>query len=43
MSEFTFKRRNEGGNTPTLERWNMNSEYGVLKDVLIGPMDNYAW
>lgn len=43
MNEFTLKRRVEGGNTPRLSRWGMDSEYGVLKDVLIGPMDNYSW
>ena len=26
-----------------LNRWGMDSEYGVLRDVLIGPMDNYGW
>lgn len=43
MSEFTFKRRIDNGGTSRLSRWGMDSEYGVLKDVLIGPMDNYSW
>ena len=43
MSAFTFKRRIEDTATPVLAGWGMNSEYGVLRDVLIGPMDNYSW
>ena len=43
MNSFTYKRRNEIGTTRPMEDWGMDSEYGVLKDVLIGPMDNYSW
>jgi N-dimethylarginine dimethylaminohydrolase len=43
MAELTLKRRSVNGSTSRLERWGMDSEYGVLKDVLIGPMDNYSW
>jgi len=43
MDNFTYKRRNVMGGTQPLEDWGMDSEYGVLKDVLIGPMDNYSW
>jgi len=43
MSEFTFKRRIEGGGTTELTDWGMNSEYGVLRDVLLGPPDYYRW
>ena len=43
MSNFTYRRRKEGGGTSALSDWGMDSEYGVLKDVLIGPMDNYSW
>ncbi|MEL0036166.1 MAG: arginine deiminase family protein [Gammaproteobacteria bacterium] len=43
MDNFTYKRRNAMGGTQPLEDWGMDSEYGVLKDVLIGPMDNYSW
>ena len=35
-------RRREGG-TPTLENWGVNSEYGRLSDVLLGPPDHYEW
>lgn len=43
MTDFTFKRRVDGGGTKPMSRWGMDSEYGVLKDVLVGPMDNYSW
>lgn len=38
-----FYRRNQTGNTTRLEHWSMDSEYGQLQDVLIGPMDHYSW
>ena len=36
-------RRNQAGNTGRLKHWSMDSEYGELQDVLIGPMDHYSW
>jgi N-dimethylarginine dimethylaminohydrolase len=35
--------RNPTGNTPVLKDWGANSEYGVLRDVLLGPPDNFHW
>ncbi len=35
--------RQQQGNSPRLEHWGMDSEYGVLEKVLIGPMDHYRW
>ena len=35
--------RNPAGNTPVLKDWGVNSEYGVLRDVLLGPPDNFHW
>jgi len=35
--------RNLEGNTPFAENWGANSEYGTLRDVLLGPADNYHW
>jgi N-dimethylarginine dimethylaminohydrolase len=35
--------RKEGGGTPPLTRWGIDSEYGRLRDVLIGPIDHYSW
>lgn len=35
-------RRPEGG-TPVHPQWGITSETGVLRDVLIGPIDHYSW
>ena len=43
MSEFTYKYRNDTGNTAPLGRWGIDSEYGVLTDLLVGPIDHYTW
>ena len=43
INDFTLKNRNDNGNTPILNYWGANSEYGVLKDVLLGPVENYRW
>jgi N-dimethylarginine dimethylaminohydrolase len=32
-----------GGGTPRPQRWGVDSEYGVLRDVLIGPIDHFTW
>jgi N-dimethylarginine dimethylaminohydrolase len=43
--EFTMRLRTriEGGGTPRLERWGIDSEYGRLRDVLVGPIDHFSW
>lgn len=41
--EFSIKARVEGGGTPRLTYWGADSEYGVLKDILLGPADHYEW
>ncbi len=38
-----FSHRNVGGNTAELTDWGIKSETGVLKDVLVGPIDYYEW
>ncbi|GAB3093413.1 amidinotransferase [Aestuariicella hydrocarbonica] len=38
-----FANRVQGGGSPVLDQWGMDSEYGVLEKVLIGPMDQYHW
>ena len=38
-----LRRRNPEGGTAPLSDWGVNSEYGVLRDVLLGPADNYRW
>ena len=40
---FSLRRRQDGGGTPVLTDWGVDSEYGVLRDVLLGPADNYRW
>ncbi len=40
---FSLRVRSPGGGTPRLENWGVDSEYGVLRDVLLGPADNYRW
>ena len=42
-SEFKLRARIEGGGTPVLEGWGADCEYGVLRDILLGPADNYQW
>jgi len=38
-----LRARKEGGGTTALTRWGIDSEYGRLRDVLIGPIDHFAW
>jgi len=42
-SESRFRRRNLDGNTAPLSDWGINSEYGVLRDVLLGPAETFRW
>jgi len=35
--------RLEGGGTARTERWGVDSEYGILRDVLLGPIDHFTW
>ncbi len=37
---FTMRRRNRSGATPPLANWGVSSETGILRDVLVGPVDN---
>jgi N-dimethylarginine dimethylaminohydrolase len=38
-----LRTRVEGGGTPRPERWGVDSEYGQLRDVLVGPIDHFNW
>ncbi|MEA3135663.1 MAG: hypothetical protein QOG17_3509 [Gammaproteobacteria bacterium] len=38
-----LRTRLEGGGTPRLDRWGVDSEYGTLRDVLVGPIDHFSW
>lgn len=42
-SAFSLNNRLVQGGSPVLKNWGMDSEYGVMKDVLVGPMDHYSW
>ncbi len=37
-----FTRRNQTGRTEPLEKWGINSEYGRLRDVLLGPVETFG-
>ena len=41
--ETALRARQEDGNTPALEDWGITSEYGVLRDVLVGSADSFRW
>jgi N-dimethylarginine dimethylaminohydrolase len=41
--ESVLKTRHEAGGTPVLEDWGIDSEYGVLRDVLLGSADSFRW
>ncbi|MBX2859183.1 MAG: amidinotransferase [Cellvibrionaceae bacterium] len=43
MTGFTLRARQSKGGSKTLNNWGMDSEYGVLKDVLLGPPQYYKW
>jgi len=38
--QFSMRQRDLAGGTEPLSRWGVSSETGVLRDVLIGPIDN---
>ena len=40
---FSLRVRRGGGGTPTLNNWGANSDYGTLRSVLLGPIENYRW
>lgn len=40
---FTLRARQEGGGTPELSYWGGDSDYGVMRDVLLGSAENYKW
>jgi N-dimethylarginine dimethylaminohydrolase len=40
---MVLRTRIEGGGTPRPAHWGIDSEYGRLTDVLVGPVDHYNW
>jgi len=41
-SATPLRVRQPHGGTPVLEDWGVNSEYGVLRDVLLGPVETFG-
>ena len=39
----SLRHRRSGGGTPKSAEWGVNSEYGVLRDVLLGPPQHFKW
>ncbi|MCZ8116327.1 arginine deiminase family protein [Silanimonas sp.] len=40
---MTLRIRQRGGGTPRATNWGLDSEYGRLTDVLVGPVDHFSW
>jgi len=38
-----LQARVPGGGTPRPENWGVDSEYGTLRDVLLGPVESFHW
>ena len=38
-----LQARVHGGGTPRPENWGVDSEYGVLREVLLGPVESFHW
>ncbi len=38
-----LRAREENGGSAVLERWGIDSEYGVLRDVLLGAPESFRW
>ena len=42
VNELPLRARKPEGGTPVLQDWGINSEYGVLRDVLLGPVETFG-
>lgn len=40
---LALRTRREGGGTPRPSYWGIDSEYGRLTDVLVGPVEHFSW
>jgi N-dimethylarginine dimethylaminohydrolase len=40
---MSLRTRLEKGGTPKPDNWGIDSEYGRLRELLVGPIDNYHW
>jgi N-dimethylarginine dimethylaminohydrolase len=38
-----LRTRVPGGGTPSAAPWGVDSEYGTLRDVLVGPIEHFSW
>jgi N-dimethylarginine dimethylaminohydrolase len=38
-----LRTRLAAGGTPRPTQWGVDSEYGVLRDLLVGPIDHFSW
>jgi len=38
-----LRTRTQGGGTRPLDKWGVDSEYGTLREVLVGPIDHFKW
>jgi hypothetical protein len=43
QSSGALRARVAGGGTPALEDWGVDSEYGTLREVLLGPVESFHW
>lgn len=43
MTVERLRRRSLAGGTPALQNWGVDSEYGVLEKVLLGPVEHFRW
>lgn len=43
QAEMVLRTRVEGGGTPRAGAWGVDSEYGRLRDVLVGPIEHFTW
>jgi N-dimethylarginine dimethylaminohydrolase len=41
--DTVLRARHEEGGTPILDDWGVDSEYGLLRDVLVGSADAFRW
>lgn len=43
QTQTPLRGRVIGGGTPLMKKWNLASESGALKDVLLGPAEGFRW
>ncbi len=43
MDKFSLRSRKSDTPSPRLNYWGCNSDYGLLTDVLVGPVENFKW